>query len=545
MLKSLKPRCGEALGKIDDIEEVLNALGQEFDIVDVEWPEEPEDETSDIDPALNSDVYDNEEENKNKTKKGEEVNKKIPDSDVTEGAKFLSRFSNDDSLNEAVSFAFSNNKVAKEVVFILNEFGITLSSEMFMTMLKKVHLQSIKNMGDEEKTAIIQFAHKIRMIANNKAVPSSEKVEESYDFESKFRSKIEHMIFTVVKYLILGRDEQDLSAFIKPQMYSEFSQIIKTSKFKQQAFRQTLRNFMFKANLLEEISSDFEIILEDGEKTNGSVKKSVSQNANRDEKQTKQPLEKSSTEKAKTDAVSKKPDDVTKPKKKLDKVTTKPAEKSNLTSVEKVNKDDFEKNATYRDLAKKDKNIKLAVDILKWMGFTEEVLDNSTVKMELRHNVRSRIKRIMTTPEAKRVKMLWSYELEKAIEEAQWTDTESLANDELEGLSDTDLKKGSVVKNKFSLPDSIDYKPWKFNKDKELGNTSFDNGEVVITFNAESIEKIVKAVNDEKKAFVVKDTNDIKWVFTQNSEVGGIFVVQQGKTSKQFLTPLDIEHLLK
>jgi hypothetical protein len=179
------------------------------------------------------------------------------------------------------------------------------------------------------------------------------------------------------------------------------------------------------------------------------------------------------------------------------------------------------------------------------MGFSDDVLDSSTVKMELRHGVRSRIKRIMGTPEAKRVKMLWNYELEKKIEESKWTDTDDLVTDDEDvKISASDLKKPSVIGDKFSLPDSVHYKPWKFSSNKEEATTTFNNGKTEIVFSDESFEKIVKAINDEKKAFVVKDTEDTKWVFTTNEE-GGMFVVQQGKTDKLFITPLDIENLLK
>ena len=88
---------------------------------------------------------------------------------------------------------------------------------------------------------------------------------------------------------------------------------------------------------------------------------------------------------------------------------------SNDKNVKSSKTEDLDDSLSYRDLADKDKNIKLAVDILKWLGFSNDILDNSSVKMELRHAVRARVKRVMCTPEAKRVKMLWPYELEKKL----------------------------------------------------------------------------------------------------------------------------------
>jgi hypothetical protein len=506
------------LGKMDDIEEALNEIGQEFEIVDVEWPDEDSDDDAiDVDPALNAEVYDDKE-------KKEKVNKKIPDSDVTEGMRFADKILGESGAS--IRYILPHTKVAKEALFILSEFGIEISSEMFLAPIKKIHTHAIKNLSDDDKLAIIQFAHRIRLISSNKAVPVSDKgdsekipVEESYDFDAKFRSKIEHMIFNMVKFLIIGKDGDDISAYVKPQQYSAFVQAIKTSKFKQNAYRQSIKNFLFKTGLNEEVSSvDLEILEEKKKKA--------------DDKPTEKTTEKT-TEKSPAKAPAK----VEKPKAK----PVKPEDKS-MSSVEKSRKDEFEKNDTYKELASKDKNVKLAVDILKWLGFSEDVLENSTVKMELRHGVRSRVKRIMGTPEAKRVKMLWAYDLEKKLEESRWTDEDTLAS-EVEDLSASDLKPKEVTK-KFELPDSVHYKPWTFTTDKDANETTFDNGKVTIVFSDESFEKIVKSINDEKKAFVVKDTSDTKWVFTQN-EIGGLYVVQQGKTDKKFLTPLDIENMLK
>lgn len=51
----------DMLGKEDNIEEVLNALSSDFEIVDVEWPEEPEDKTSpegeDGSDSMDKEVY--------------------------------------------------------------------------------------------------------------------------------------------------------------------------------------------------------------------------------------------------------------------------------------------------------------------------------------------------------------------------------------------------------------------------------------------------------------------------------------------------------
>lgn len=56
----------DKLGQIDDIEECLNQLSKDFEIIDVEWPEDPAPETgeeeADGSDAMNADVYQNDRE---------------------------------------------------------------------------------------------------------------------------------------------------------------------------------------------------------------------------------------------------------------------------------------------------------------------------------------------------------------------------------------------------------------------------------------------------------------------------------------------------
>jgi hypothetical protein len=477
---------GNLLGECDDIEEALNKLAAEYEIVDVEWPTDTEESESVSDPALNADVY------KNKV-----------EAEVTEGQLFLDKL----NLDESVSFIMLNSRISKEVAFLLGEFGLNLNSEMFLTATKKIHNHAIKNLSDEEKNSIFQFAHRIRTINSNKAVPVSdsdnkEQVKEEYDFESKFKSKVEHMIFNIVKYLILGNDEQNLSAFVKPQMYAEFVQIIKTSKFKQIAYRQAIKNFMHKINLAESVEG--ELIVEQGDAVSDAF------DDGRDKKPAKAPEKKISKDKPAKEI--KKPDE-----------NEKTDESSGLEKL------------SYKDLAKRDKNIKLAVDVLEWLGFSKDVLDSAVLKMELRQQVRATIKRRMTTSEAKRVKMLWSYSVDEKISESKWTD-------ESEENIDTKKMKSSEIIDAFDLPDSIKYKPWKFTKLDDA--IEFKTKEDLITFSEIQFDKIVKALKTEKKAFVALDSEEQKWVFTSN-ESGGIFIVKKGTTDKLFMSPSDIDNMFK
>ena len=348
------------------------------------------------------------------------------------------------------------------------------------------------------------------------------------------------MIFTMMKFLILGKDEQDLAPFIKAQSYAEVVHAVKTCKLKQNAYRQTVKNFLFKTGLYESVD-DYEYAIMEKKQIDdiNNNSESVPQKTNtaKHDMQSNASVKKPAIRSIASD---KKSNDVQPNSGKISSNDQKKPVISNDKNVKSAKTEDLDDSLSYRDLADKDKNIKLAVDILKWLGFSNDILDNSSVKMELRHAVRARVKRVMCTPEAKRVKMLWPYELEKKLKESQWTDD---TVDEDEDLTIADLKKPSIVSKKFELPDSINYKPWKFSID-DSNNVSFNNGKLSIEFDDESFDKIVKSINDEKKAFVVKDTSDIKWVFTQN-EIGGLFVVQQGKTDKMFLTPLDVENMLK
>jgi hypothetical protein len=518
----------QMLGKEDSIENALNELAKTFDIIDVEWPGDDSEEGDESDEEgselLDKKVYDNEAEKKDKNSlaKTESYGSKVADrllgeakagetqkteKSVEVAPKELKPTAptsdkaetKDTSSPSGEDIKIPGAQVVSDIEHMLGALGLHVNKENFVSGIKSRIMKTVKSLSIPQKMAIQRFRREYDKIENHDdAVQESASVE--HLMTSKFKMSNEKNIFNAIKFLVLGNDSGDhLSTFLKQTTVMPLIASIKKSKFKSNEYRNILKMFIKRSEISESVGYD------------------------------------------------------------------------EFVAMFMVESQPLKDSDHYENLAKRDNAVEIALEMLSHMGFSERILNHADIKKELVTNVRHAMWGLLHSSEGRRLKLLFGWngkegtlgssrlkkdknkkkEKEEDVKEEVWTDTSHLKKfvdvNDIDDFTDTqadlDAERADKVKAKEKKADNGDGPQkcrWKVTATDE--GLTLENGKIHIELDTENLEKLTKAIGDERHAIVVKDNKGTQFILSAVADSKGDYaIVQKGKHDKYLLTSKDID----